>query len=1254
MKVLFVHSLMFHHRTWRRAAERLAGDGIALCMTHQMAAPEFLESDEGRSVDLFIAETAVGLPGFEALVACGRKIHWRIGLSPEMPADFTTFSEDAAAGFKRYLADVSAENYVNGIRFLAARAGLEIAYEPPAPVRTTGIYHPEAPHAFDHVDDYRAWLAGRIPGPFKDRAEPPQVGLLFYYSQLAEENTAEVDAVIRALESHGLAPLCVFCAGAEGAAAADPQGPPWMDFFRQPPGVELVLSFMAGRLLKTAGHTDLLRALDVPIIQLLRAHGQTPAQWQDDPRGLAAITTVYSLAQPETFGVIAPVMVAGTEPARPDEPDNGLRTFVPMDERIQTLCRRVRRWVRLRRMPNRDKQITFVLHNNPCKGVEATVGMAVGLDTFESLAQVLQAMKAAGYDVGDAPASGSEILDAIMSRKAVAEFRWTTVDEIIDKGGALHLMGKDEYLPWFEGLPEPARRKVLTDWDVFPGQGMVYRNNGEDVLVITGIQYGRIRIMVQPKRGCYGAKCTGEVCRILHDPELAPPHHWLAVYKYIGENADAVVHFGTEGALEFLPGKQAGLGPACFPEISIGDLPNLYVYVMDVTGEGLTAKRRGQAVLVDHLTPVYRPAPLDDDTRRLEELLDQYNRARNMGEAGRLDIIGREIAPLLVSCGIADTPPDEDSLPEATTMARRQIQRLKRALMPEGLHRLGTPPGPPGISRMLATLLQTPPPGLPDAQTVAAGSSDGHLPVYDRVAAVLEGVITDRSPAINADPTSRESLAGFCRDAAGRITRCSCEIDHLLRGLDGRFIPPGLSGSLNRGNLDVLPTGRNFFATDVTALPTRAAWEMGRQMADKLLLKYWDEENRFPESVGINIWSSDAFKSDGELLCQILSLMGARPVWDHQGRVHETRAMDLEELFLTLPDGDRRQRPRVDVTIQTSSIMRDLVPNFCELLDRAVVMVSRLEEPEDLNFIRKHTREQMQRLREQTETTLSDTQMRRMATLRVFSSAPGTYGPGVGLALDASAWRDAGDLAEVYINWGGHAYAYDEQDTVDYGLKAQQLLADQLARLDVTYMKQASAEYDVLDCGCYAVAQGGMAAAASAVGPKMPKLYWGDSTLPAEADVCDLQDEIQKSARAKLLNPAWIAHMRRHGYQGAQSAASRVNNLFKWSATSDQVPKRLFDDVVRTYILDEQNHAWLRQTNPYALEEITRRLLEAASRDLWQADADMLAAVQAASLEIEGDMEENMGDVREEFQGSKVEVLTANDVAQWNFGWRFR
>lgn len=1249
MKLLFIHSLMFHTRTWRRVARRLAEVGITLEFVPQTAAATALEEADGE-IDLLMVDFSTGMPAGGSLPAGWGTIAHRLCLSPDLPAtagkEFTTFDPGTMAEFKQYLATVSLDNYLNGVLFLASRTGLNLDFAPPLKVATTGIYHPRAAKTFEDLAAYRRWLAGRMPG-----RRPVWVGLLCHHSQVAEENTADLDTLILRLEAHGLTPACVFCEGGEdGTSPAD--GPLWLKFFRDLNGLAVILSLMGGRLLKTVKQITRLEALDRPIIQLLRAHTQTPDQWRADPVGLPAISAVYGLAQPERFGVVAPVMVAGSESLGRSSTPSGSRRFIPIDDRIETLCQRVRRWVGLGQMANRDKTITFVLPNAPCKGVEATVGAAVGLDTFESLARVFTAMRTEGYDLGAAPADGSAIFADIMDRKALSEFRWTTIAEIEAKGGVLHRVPAAAYEPWFNRLPATARNKVLADWGPFPGEGMVAEHEGQAVLLITGIQYGKVRIMVQPKRGCYGPKCTGEVCRILHDPELSPPHHWLATYRFIQEHSDAVVHVGTEGALEFLPGKQNALSDACFPEISMGDLPNLYIYVMDATGEGITAKRRGQAVLVDHLTPVYRPAPLDEAMGRLEPLIDDYQRAAEMGEGSRQALIAREILPLLVPCGLVETPISEEALPALIDTARRRIAAIRRSLMPEGLHCLSTIPDAAGKSRMLAHLLQTPPPGLPALEEIAGWSRDGEPTdsTYERATQILEDLLSgEASPQASAE---EKALAHFCRDVADRLDGCKAEIDQLLRGLRGEFIAPGLSGSLSRGKVAALPTGRNFFATDVTTLPTPAAWEVGRRMADGLLGKHFVEEENFPESIGISIWSSDAFKSDGELLCQILALMGVRPHWDNQGRVTEVQVMDLDELVVELDDGSRRRRPRVDVTIQTSGIMRDLVPNFCELIDRAVIQVSRLDESDEDNFIRKHSRAHLTQLRQETAEDLSDAQLRRLSTVRIFSSAPGSYGSGVGLALDASAWERAEDLAEVYVNWGGHAYAYEDNDLLPYGGAAQQLFAQQLARMDVAYMKQAAAEYDLLDCGCYAVSQGGMATAAATVGGNGPKLYWGDSALPAESQVGELAETLQCAARAKLLNPAWSDHLRRHGHQGAQAVASRVNSLFKWSATSGQVPKNLFDAVVNTYLNDEEKRAWLRRENPYALEEITRRLLEAASRGLWAADEEMIEAVRSAALEIEGDMEETMGDGTGDFQGGKVEVLTADQVDKWALKWR--
>ncbi|NLJ27806.1 MAG: cobaltochelatase subunit CobN [Deltaproteobacteria bacterium] len=1257
MNIVFVHTHMFHHQTWKRVADRLESEGIRLSIFPQQNAPLVLDMLAAGDTDLFLGELSQGLPAFKELTAAAEQARHRIGFGMEMPKGFSTLSEDVLSLFKSYIAKVSEENYYNGIKYLASQAGMDTAYEAVQPVKTHGIYHCDAPETFGDTASYLNWHE-------KHRGVSSDgniVGMLCYHSQIVEGNTVEIDEVIHSLEDHGLVPLCVFCEGIPDSSLLPDRRYPWLSYFKTNGShPEAVLNLLGGRFLARQQDVRHLQGLDVPVYQLIRNYTQTAEQWLEDPVGLSGHSLVYSVAQPEVAGIIEPTLVAAlaTE-VSPADPASS-RPFTPIEERIDTLCRRLKRLIRLRRLPNFQKRITFVLHNNPCKGVEATVGMATGLDAFQSLASVLQAMKSAGYDTGDAPANGKEILEMILQRKAVSEFRWTTVSEIVQKGGVLYRMGREEYETYLDSLPSEARERVLSEWGGFPGQGMVYREDGRDVLLITGLRFGKIKIMPQPKRGCYGSKCNGEVCRILHDPELPPPHHWLATYKYIRDTSDAVVHFGTGGSLEYLPGKRAALSERCFPALSVDDLPHIYLYVMNVPGEGLMAKRRAGAVMVDHLTPVYRPAEMDEETRRLEALLEQYFRASDMGEAARLDLIGKEMLPLMKRLKFVEKDDGGEDLQEKARLASRQIELTKRALAPDGMHILGTFPDATGRARMLTTILLHPSPELPDLQGITQKLEGGTGNVFEDGVEITQSILENLKPERLPDELlTRESfngLADWCRNMDWQIRESRREIPQLLKALNGGYIEPGLSGSIYQGKTDALPTGRNFFATDVTMLPTRAAWEIGCKLADRLLSKFLDEEGRFPENIGINLWSSDAFKSDGEVCSQILYLLGVRPVWNAYGRVGKVEAIPLEELEIRVAGEKIVRRPRIDVTIQASGILRDMVMNFCELLDDAVLLVSRLDEPGEWNFIRKHTLEHMDALRSEMQDRLSESQIRRLASFRVFSSAPGTYGLGVGLALDASAWEDDKDLAEVYVNWGGYAYGSNKnaEGLKVYGMEVQDLLARQLSNIDVSFMKQSTAEYDILDCGCYAVFQGGMAAASRALGGKGPKLYWGDANQADTPDIRDFKEEIGRSARARLLNRKWIENMKRHGYQGAQDVSSRVNNLFKWSATSREVEKWVFDSVVESYILDRENLEWLREANPHALEELTRRLLEAHSRGLWEADPELLAEVQSAALTIEGDMEEMMGDVEGEFQGGKVEMLTSRNVEKWEPKWTFK
>ncbi len=1222
--ILYIHSMMHHGDAWQGAGRIAAEQGVAVRFMPQKEAVEALEKGQFHIV---VAEITLGGQDFERLLTLAGKCPHRLGVSAEIQSDFTTFDEETRYEYGVLTARLSSDNYAAALLLLANRAGFDVPVMQKQEVCSCGIYHPEGEKIYLQVDDYLTWQRGR------KISRQRVTAILFYYVQLVEKNLAEIDALIYRCEQEGLCPVAVFSAGPED----DAETLDWYTLLKRIPGLGVVVNCMAGRLLKQQQDTRLLSQLGVPVVQALRSYTQTPEDWQADPQGLPATGAVFSQTYPEMFGAIRPTLIAGVQKKREQGGSGGLRTYQPVEERVATLVGRLRRHFRLREIPARDKRLTIVLHNNPCKGVEATVGMAVGLDSFASLARLLRSLKEKGYDIGDCPLKGKQLLQEILEKKAIAEFRWTTMDELITKGGSLYMMGKNEYLDWFAQQPVSVRTKVEDDWGPFPGQGMAWQHQGEEVLVVTGLRHGNIQIINQPKRGCYGAKCTGEVCRILHDPNLSPPHHWFATYKYIRDTSDAVIHFGTEGALEYLPGKQNGLSGSCFSEISLGNLPNFYVYVMDAVGEGLVAKRRGQATLVDHLGPVFSPVELDADMVRLNNLLDQHSAALNSQDHRRLAELQAEIMPLVqdvLSVGQELTGPPLVQI----DLARRRLAAMQRTLVPEGLHILGQEPSAASQGRLMATMLRNPPPGV--ESTDALGQRlPGGAGAYSKVAAFLAQTDQFSEESTELPP----ALAAYCHEVRQGLTQTNQEIQQLLHGLDGCYIAPGPAGSLAGGRTDLLPTGRNFYGKDAALLPTRAAHAVGKTMADALIRRYLEEEGRFPERVGMSLWSSDAFQSDGEQFSQILHLMGVQPCWDGQGKVERLKEIPLEQLQLEYK-GAMRCRPRVDVTIATSGVMRDMVPHFCELLDQAVLLVSALDEPHEWNFIKKHTEEILAGLRQDMQTQLSNRAMRRMAAFRVFSSAPGTYGMGVGLALDASAWTSDSELAEIFINWCGHGLS-GGGSTV-----AREVFARQLAGLDIASMHQARAEYDILDCACYAVAQGSMAASVRALAGHEIKLYWAETG--SNRELCDVREQLHRSAAARLLNSRWINSMQEHGYQGAMAVSSRVNHLFAWSATTHAVPKELFDQVVETYIENEENRKWLVTANPYAMEEITRRLLEAASRGLWQAESAVLERVRDMALDIEGDMEEVMGAVGEDFQGGAVEVLGVDKVERWRHAWR--
>ena len=1146
-----------------------------------------------------------------------------------------------------------------------------------------GIYHPDLgvyASVEQYLRDYR----------FRNRA---LVGILFYRGYWLYGQLDFIDELVRALEEEGLGVVPVFTYGFKLSSELPDAEDSIREFFLLDgrPVVDAVINLKSffilrhGRWWRESSRgfsvvegTELLKKLDVPVIQLVMDSYRSVEEWLQDPQGVSYFTQVYQVIMPEVDGAVEPIFYAGSRVGL-----DGVKKYEVFREHLRYVARRIRRWIELRRKPPSQRRIAIVLINPPCKSLEANVAVGLGLDVPESVVRLLRKLKELGYDVGDyIPRDGNELIKLIMSRKAISEFRWTSVEDIVRCGGALDFVDAETYMKWFSELPEDVREEMIREWgdplDVLEGRasrelvGMVY----EGKFVIPGIRFGNIVLVPQPKFGCAGPACDGKVCKVLHNPTIKPPHQWLAVYRWLSRvfKADVIIHFGTHGTLEFRPGKGVGLSPACWPEISIDDVPHLYVYVVSNPMEGVIAKRRSYAVLIDHMYP---PMAMADVLGDLEHLLNEYSRAKQLGEFERAKVIYDKVTELARRYNIVVRGSNPDEVIEEI---HRYCHMGRGTQVNLGLHVFGNPPLDLGrlaeyvatamaydtpkyvsIRRVLAKYLRlnydelrsepgkltplnlTPAEVLDTLHKLAVGTlrellKAGHTPASLSKEVLTEVVNRELSKLLSirelsklVDPSVASELLNAFKvalDIAGRIAGCVKEYDGLITGISGGYVEPGPSGALTRGKVEVLPTGRNFYAIDPTALPTQAAWRIGVETAEKLLKYYLEKHGRYPETVGVVLWSVDAYKADGEQLAQVLYLLGVRPVWDSTGAVRGIEVIPLEELG----------RPRIDVTVRISGIVRDTLPNYIYLIDEAVSKVASLNEPPEKNFVRKHYLEYLRKL---LELGRGFSEADELARARIFGAPPGAYGAGVNYAVEASAWRSDEDLAKVWVQWGSYIYSRKS-----YGKEAPEALILNLKKVDVVARNHVSDEHDIFGCCCYFAYHGGFYGAVKALtGRNDVEVVTVDTRDISSTEVRGMKDEVERIVRAKLLNPVWISEMKKHGYRGASEFQRRILHLYGWSATTKLVDDWVFEEIAKTYVLDEEMRKWFIENNVWALEEIARRLIEATERGLWRAPEEMLEELREAYGEIEGVLEDSIGGG--EVQGGAISIYTAEDVSEW-------
>ncbi|MGB6015643.1 MAG: cobaltochelatase subunit CobN, partial [Nodosilinea sp.] len=1087
-----------------------------------------------------------------------------------------------------------------------------------------------------------------------------------YRAHYLAGNTAPIDALCAALAQRGLAPLPVFVSSLQ-----DPDVQAELVDLLKPKdteGIELLLNTTSFSVAKLDGATPnlaLWERLDVPVLQVILSGG-TEAAWASQTLGLSPRDIAMNVALPEVDGrIITRAVSFKATNQRSEALETDVVTYKPVADRIEFVADLAAQWASLRRTPARDRRIALILANYPNR--DGRLANGVGLDTPQSAIEVLHALKAAGYAVGNIPTDGDELI-----RQLTAGV--TNDPEGRDFREVRQSLSIADYLEHFDALPEAVRAGMSDRWGD-PGLDEGGRGSGgageRERLgpgyldyAVAGLQLGNVFVGVQPSRG-YDLDPSLNY----HSPDLEPTHDYFAFYTWLRHSfeAQAMVHLGKHGNLEWLPGKGVGLSQNCYPEAMLGPMPHLYPFIVNDPGEGSQAKRRAQAVILDHLTPPLTRAELYGPLEKLEGLVDEYYEAQSL-DPSRLALIGDRILTLLNDTHLlADLtqppihPPNHPTTPPLPTLLPTldtYLCDLKEAQIRDGLHIFGQCPSGRQLRDLIVAIARHPGPsrqGLTRAIAEAWGLDldpltadpgerftalancrivgDAIEALEEEASRLVEGLLAETTAPSHPHPSplprgegtgsgsssplpQGEGLGVGATALANELhwvqlfllpalTRTTDEIANLLAGLAGRYVPSGPAGAPSRNRPDVLPTGRNFFSVDIRAIPTESAWDVGRRAAEVLVEQYTQDHGEYPQTLGLSVWGTSTMRTGGDDLAEALALMGVRPVWDGPSR----RVVDFEVLPLSALG-----RPRVDVTLRISGFFRDAFPNLIDLFDQAVAAVAALAEPPEQNPLADRVRQESEDWQRQG---LTAEQAEQRSRYRIFGSKPGAYGAGLQGLIESQNWTTDEDLARAYLNWSGYAYGRNAQ-----GHAMPEAFEQRLRHLQVVLHNQDNREHDLLDSDDYYQFQGGMTVAARTLQGQQPATYFGDNAVTAQPKVRSLAAEIAKVYRSRVVNPKWIEGVMRHGYKGAFEMAATVDYLFAYDATTRCVADHMYEGVAQVYVLDSTVQAFVQNSNPWALRDMAERLLEANQRGLWQSATETtLDALRQIANEAEGVLE---------------------------------
>ncbi|MCL7764046.1 cobaltochelatase subunit CobN [Polaribacter sp. Z014] len=1031
-----------------------------------------------------------------------------------------------------------------------------------------------------------------------ENKEKKQAIIFGYRSYYLSNNLAPIHSIIDALEQQGISAIALMAAG-----------------YREHDIQQQIFNLLKAHqtekpqvIINTTGFSvqgfndttqSLFDVFNVPAIQAIMGSCNRES-WLEGSFGLPPTDIAMNIALPEVDGKIISKVISFKESVEKDAlTDSEVVSYVPNLEGCEFVAQMAKAWINLQEKTNSDKKIALVLPNYPNNNSRLANG--VGLDTPQSTLQILAQLAAENYALAaDYPKTTKELIHKLTNSV-------TNDLETINTLNERHAIKLDEaiFYKYYNQLSKTLKDTVEAQW----GNPKDSPNYKEGSFLIPGFISDNVLVSIQPSRG-YNLDLQASY----HSPDLPPPPAYLAYYIWLQHSfkADALVHIGKHGNLEWLPGKSVALSKeTCFPAAILGAIPHFYPFIINDPGEGTQAKRRNQAIILDHLIPPMTRAENYGDLLKLELLIDEFYESA-LVDKRRASLIKTKIETLVNETHLkSDLNEDGKDIDALLEVIDGYLCELKESQIRGGLHILGKLPREEKLVDLIVALHRLPQGDLKGiTQCLAADLQLDFDPInveysssfekeifgiscrtYGQAVELLENKAKNLVTQLfnndvieNIGQYTNQILNYIQQHTVPVLEKTSNEITHLIKGLNGQYIPAGGSGAPTRGRLDILPTGRNFYSVDVRTVPSETAYQLGQKSAQNIIDRYLQENGEYPTSIGLSVWGTSTMRTSGDDIAQALALIGVKPVWQGSNRrVKDFKVLSTLEL----------KRPRVDVMLRISGFFRDAFPDLISLFNAAVEKLATLDETDEQNPIKKRFDEEK---RQWQEEGLDEKQANERALYRVFGSKPGAYGAGLQGLIDGKNWTTSDDLAQAYINWSGYAY-YGKDNS---GKSAHETFKKRLSNIEVVMQNQDNREHDILDSDDYYQFQGGMTAAVNTVKGSQPETYFGDHSRPDNPKVKSLKEELLKVFRSRVVNPKWMQGMQEHGYKGAFEMAATMDYLFAYDATTNLIEDFMYEQITDSYLFDEDNQAFIEEHNPWALKDMSERMLEAIQRGMWE------------------------------------------------------